>query len=76
MKIELSDFKADNATLKREYLWLIVEIVIGGVSTILQVCSRCVIVTFSKILLQGSVSMNLFNPMKHQENLRKVEDGI
>jgi hypothetical protein len=37
LEIELSDFEAEDATLKGDYLWQVVEIVIGGVPTVLEV---------------------------------------
>jgi len=61
--IELSAFKAENATLNGEFLRRVVEIVIGGVSTVLEVRFMCVFMSFGRILLQGSVSTNLFDPM-------------
>jgi hypothetical protein len=33
-------------------------------------------VSLGRILLQGSVSTNLFDPVRHQVDLRKVEVGI
>ena len=41
LEIELSDFKAENATLKGDYLRQVVEIVIGGVPTVLEVRFIC-----------------------------------
>jgi hypothetical protein len=38
LEIELSNFDGENATLKGDYLWQVVEIVIEGVPTVLQVC--------------------------------------
>jgi len=73
LEIELSDFKAKNATLKGDYLWQVVEIVIGGVPTVLEVSFMCLFMSLGRILLQGSLSMNLFGPMRHQVDLRKVE---
>ena len=49
--------------LNGEYLWQVVEIVIGGVPTILEVCFMCLFMCVSRILLQGSISSNLFDPM-------------
>ena len=74
--IELSDFEAADATLKGDYLWQVVEIVIGGVPTVLEVRFMCMFMSLRKIRLQGSVSMNLLGPMRHQVDLRKVEVGI
>jgi len=63
LDIELSDFEAEDATLKGDSLWQVVEIVIGGVPTILEVCFMCLFMSLSRILLQGSVSTNLLGPM-------------
>ena len=76
MEIELSDFEAENVTLKGDYLWQVVEIVIGGVPTVLEVRLMCLFMSLSRILLQGSVSTNLFGPMRHQVDLRYIEVGI
>jgi len=59
--------------LKGDYLWLVVEIVIGGAPTILEVCFMCLFMSLGSILLQGSISMNLFGPMRHQVDHRKVQ---
>jgi len=76
LEIELSALEADNATLKGVYLRQVVEIVIGGVPTVLEVRFMCLFMSLGRILLQGSVSTNLFDPMRHQVDLRKVEVGI
>jgi hypothetical protein len=76
LEIELSDFAAEDATLKGDYLWQVVEIVIGGVPTVLEVRFMYLLMSFGRILLQGFVSTNLFGPMRHQVDLRKVEVGI
>jgi hypothetical protein len=75
-KIELSDFEAEDATLKGDYFWQVVEIVIGGIPTVLDVLFLCMIISLSRILMQGSISMKLFDPMRHQVDLWKVEVGI
>ena len=49
---------------------------IGGIPTILEFGFMCLVMSLGKILLQGSVSTNLFGPMKHQVDLWKVEVGI
>jgi len=74
--IELSDFKAEDEMLKGDYLWQVVEIVIGGVPTFLEVRLMCLFMSLGGILLQGSVSMNLFDLMRHQVDLRKIAVGI
>jgi len=71
--IELSHFEAEDATLKGDYLWQVVETVFGGVPTVLEVRFMRFIRSLGRILLQGSVSTNLFGPMRHQVDLRKVE---
>jgi hypothetical protein len=76
LEIELSDFEAEDATLKGDYLWQVVEIVIGGVPTVLEVRFICLFMSLGRILLEGSVSTNLFDPMRHQVDLRQVEVGI
>ena len=54
----------------------VVVIVIRGVPTVLEVCFMCLFVSLSRILLHGSVSTNLSDPVKHQVDLLKVEVGI
>jgi hypothetical protein len=74
--IELSDFEAENETLIGDSLWQVVEIVIGGVPTILEVRFMCFFLSLGRILLQGSVTTNLFGSMRHQVDVQKVEVGI
>ena len=76
MEIELSDFKLEDATLKGDNLWQVVEIVIGGVPTVLEVGFMCMFMSLGRILLQGSISTNLFDSMRHQVDLQKVEVRI
>jgi hypothetical protein len=76
LEIELSDFEAEDAMLKGDFLWQIVEIVIGGVPTVLEVRVMCLFLCLGRILLQGSGLTNLFDPMRHQVDLRKVEVSI
>jgi hypothetical protein len=76
LEIKLSDFEAEDATLKGEYLWQVVEIVIGGVQTVLEVHFVCLFMCLSRLLLEGSVSRSLFDLMRHQLDLRKVALGI
>jgi len=76
LEIELSDFEAENATLKGDYLRQLVEIVIGGVPTVLECLFMCLFVSLGRIPVNGSVSTNLFDPVRHQVDLRKVEVGI
>jgi hypothetical protein len=74
--IDLSDFEAENATLNDQYLWEVVEIVIGGVPTVLEDRFICMLMSLGRILLQGSVSPNLFGAMRQQVVLGTVEFGI
>jgi hypothetical protein len=76
LEIELSDFKTENATLKRDYLRQGVEIVIGGVSTILAVRFMSLFMSLGRLLLQGSVPTSLFNPMRYQVDFWTVEVSI
>jgi hypothetical protein len=76
LEMELSDFEAEYATLKGDYLWQVVEIVVGRIQTILEVHCMCLFMSLGRILLQGSVSTNLFSPMKYSVDLRKVELAI
>jgi hypothetical protein len=76
LEIGLSDFDGENATLKGDYLRQVVEIVIGGVPTVVEVRFMCLLMSLGRILLQGSVTTTLFDPMRHQVDLRKVEVGI
>jgi len=76
LEIELSDFEAENVTLRGDYLWQVVEIVIGGVPTVLEVRFMCLFKSLRRILLEGSVSTNLFSPMRYQVDLQKVEVSI
>jgi hypothetical protein len=73
--IELSDFEAENATLNRDFLRQVFEIVIGGVPTILEVHCMCLIMSVGRIPVQGSVSTNLLDRMTHQVGLAKVGVG-
>jgi len=76
LEIELSDFEAENVMLKGDYSQQVVEIVIGGIPTVLEIHCMCLFMSFSRILLQGSVSTNLFDHVRHQVDLPKVEVGI
>jgi len=62
-EIELSDYEAADATLKRDYLGHIVEIVISGIPTVLEVHSMFFFMSQCRLLLQGSISTNLFGRM-------------
>jgi hypothetical protein len=76
LEIELSGFKAEDATLKGDYLWRVVDIVIGGIPTSLEVHFICLFMSLGGIVLQGSLSTNLFGPMRHQVDCPKIEVSI
>jgi hypothetical protein len=76
LEIALSDFEAENATLKGDFLWQVIVIVIGGVPTVLEVRFMSLFMSLGRKLLQGFVSPNLFSSMRHQVDLWKVEVGI
>jgi hypothetical protein len=76
LEIELSDFEAEDAMLNGDYLWQVTEIVIGGVSTVLEVRFMCLFRSLGRILWQHSLPTNLFDSMRQQVDLRKVEVGI
>ena len=48
---------------------------IGGVPTVFEVYFVCLFMSFGRILLQGSLLRNLFEPMRYQV-ARKLEVGI
>jgi len=76
LQIELYELEAENATLKGDSLRHVVEIVIGGVASVLEVRFRGVFLSLGRILSQGFISMNLFDPRRHQVDLWKVAVGI
>ena len=47
-----------------------------GVPTILKVHFMFLFMSLGRILLRGSLSTNLFHPMRHQVDLQKDEVGI
>jgi len=76
VEIALSVFETEDATLKGDYLWQVVEIVIGGIPTILELHFMCLFMALSRVLLPGSISSNLFDQKRRYMYLRKVEVGI
>jgi len=76
LEIELTHFEEENVKLKVDYLRQVVEIVIRGVPTIVEICFMCLFMPSGRILLQGSVSTNLFNQVRHSVDRRKLEFGI
>jgi len=76
LEIEISDFDADNVRQKDYYFGQEVEIVIGGVPTVLKIRFKCMFMSRCRILLQRAVSTNLFDRVKHDVDLRNVDVGI
>jgi len=73
LEIALSDFEGENAMVKGDHLRQVVEIVIGGVPVDVEVCFMCLFMSLGRLLLQGSVSTNLFYQMWNKVDLWKVE---
>jgi hypothetical protein len=73
---ELSEFEAENAMLNCDYTPKVVEIVIGGIPTVLDIRFVFLFVSLGRIQLQGSVWENLFDLERHQVDHQKVEVGI
>jgi hypothetical protein len=76
LKIELPNFEAENAMLNGDYLRQTVEIVIGDIPTVLAIRFMCLFMSLGRILLKGSVLMNLFDPVRYQVDRQQVEDSI
>ena len=76
LKIEHSDFETENATLKDIHSCQVVEIVIGGVPTVLEIRLMSMCMSLGWILLLGSVLRNMFDAVRHQVDLWNVEVGI
>jgi hypothetical protein len=74
--IQLANFEPENATMNGDYLLQGVENVNGGIPTILEVWLRFLFMSLRRIQLTGSLSPNLFDPMRHQLDLRKVKVSI
>jgi hypothetical protein len=58
LEIELSDFQAENAMLKGDYLRQVDDIVIGGIPTVLEVRFMYLFMSLGRILWQGFVMRN------------------
>jgi len=76
LEIELSEFTAENAMRKGDYVRQVVEIVIGDVPTVVRIRLMRLFMSLSGILLQGSIFTNLFDTLSHQVYLWKVQVGI
>jgi hypothetical protein len=59
--MKYSDFEAENITLQGNYLPHADATVTGGIATVLEIRFICLSMPLGRILLQGIVSMNLFN---------------
>lgn len=76
LDIELFDFEAQNATLNGDLMGQVLEIAIGGDTTVLEVYFMCLLMSLGRQLLQGCVSRNVFHPMSHDADIQNVEVGI
>jgi len=76
LEIELSVLEAEDATLKGDYLRQVVESVIGGVPTVLEVGFMFLFKALGRLMLPGSVVTKLFDPMRRQVDLQKVVVSI
>jgi hypothetical protein len=76
LEIELPDFEAKDEMLTGDHLSKVVEIVIGGGPTILEVRFMCLFMSLGRILLQDSIWTNHFQPMRQEVNFRKGEISI
>jgi len=76
LRIGPSFFDADDATLNGDYFWKVVEIVIAGVPTVLDVRFMYLFMSLATVLLEGSISTNMFDPMRHPVDRRNVTVGI
>jgi hypothetical protein len=72
-EVMLSSSKPEDATLKGDFLFEVQVIVIGGSQTILEVRFLGMFLALSKRLLQGCISMNMFESMRQLVDLHKVE---
>jgi hypothetical protein len=73
---ELSNSEAENMMMKGDYVRHVIEAVIGGVPTILEICFMCLFRSLGRILLVSLVSMNLFHLVRYLVDLRNVEVGM
>jgi hypothetical protein len=69
----LPDFEAEDEMMEGEYLWQIVEIVFGGVPTLLEVRFICLFMSHGRKLLQVSVSTNMFHKREIQWIVGKLK---
>jgi len=76
LEIDLSYFGTENAMLNGDYWWQVVEIVIEGVPTVLEVHCMYLIMSLGRILLQSLVSTNQCDPMSYHVDLRNDDVSI
>jgi len=65
LEIEPLDFKAENSMMTGDFLCQVVEIVIRGIPTVLDINVKCLFMSLGRILLKGSISTTLLNPIRH-----------
>jgi hypothetical protein len=76
LEIELSDFEEENTTVKGDCLRRVFVIEIGGIPNIHEIHYMCLFMSLGRILLNGIVLRNMFNPVTHQVGVLTVEVGI
>ena len=72
-RIDLSHLECEIGTLKGDFLRRVVEIVIGGILTVLEVRFMCVFIALSRVLWKGPISTNPVDPVKYQVDLPKLK---
>jgi hypothetical protein len=73
LEIVLSHFKAWNTTLRGDFLWQVVEIVIRGIPTVLDYHFVGMFMSLCRSHFEGSVSTNLSNQIRREVDLWKFE---
>ena len=76
MGIEFSDFNAEDVTLSGHDFCQLVENIIGGIPTVVEVRVMLLFTYLTGILFQSSVLTNLFDSFRHYVKFRTVEVGI
>jgi hypothetical protein len=76
LEIERFDSGVENLTPKGNYLQHVVGNVIGSLPAFLEVHVTCWFMALRGMLLQGSISLNAFNFIRNQVDIRNVEFSI
>jgi len=76
LEIELSDHEVENTMLHGDHLRQELVSVIEGIPTIFEVHFMHMFRSRLSITMKDSLLTNLFDPVRHQVNCRKVEVGM